>query len=132
MALDTVKMTMDSDYVGELESPTGTIKMGDQEGGMMPYHLLFGALASCFYSTFLVISKKKRLTFDKAEVVVSGYKENTQKEKNLLEHVTIEMTITNPSNEKGLMKSAELGAQFCSIHETISRVAKIETIVKFQ
>ncbi|MBN2541173.1 MAG: OsmC family protein [Bacilli bacterium] len=132
MALDTIKMTMDSNFVGEMESPTGVIRMGDQAGGMQPYHLLFGALASCFYSTFLVISKKKRLTFDKADVVVSGYKENTGKEKNLLEHVTIEMTITNPSNEKGLEKSAELGAQFCSIHETISRVAKVETIVKFQ
>ncbi len=130
MALDTVKLTMDSNYVGELTSPTGTIKMGDQEGGMMPYHLLFGALASCFYSTFLVISTKKRLTFDKAEVEVSGYKE-TGKEKNLLEHVTMKLTVTNPSNQAAIIKSAELGAKFCSIHETISRVAEIELVVDF-
>ena len=34
---------MDKDFVGEMTSPTGTIKLGSQENGMKPYHLLFGA-----------------------------------------------------------------------------------------
>ena len=114
-----------------MESPTGVIKIGEQEGGMYPYHLLFGALATCFYSTFLVIAQKKRLSFDNAELEVSGHK-GTGKEINLLEQVTIKMTITNPSNEKGLHKSAELGAKFCSIHETISKVANIDLVIVFK
>lgn len=52
MALDNIKLKIDSNFIGELESPTGKIKIGDQIDGMEPYHLLFGALASCFYSTF--------------------------------------------------------------------------------
>ncbi len=131
MALDNIKLTMDSNYVGELESPTAKIKMGDQDNGMMPYHLLFGALASCFYATFLSIATKKKLSFDKAEIEVSGTK-GTGKEINLLEEVKIEMEITNPSNEEALIKSAELGAKFCSIHETISKVANIELQVRFK
>lgn len=131
MALDNLKLRMDDNFVGDLESPTGKILMGDQDGGMQPYHLLFGALASCFYSTFLVISKKKRLTFDHAEVEVSGYKE-TGKEVNLLEHVTVKLVVTNPSNEKGLEKSAELGAKFCSIYTTLSKIAEMELLVEFQ
>jgi putative redox protein len=93
--------------------------------------MLFGALGSCFYSTFLSIAKKKRLSFDKAEVEVSGHK-GTGKEINLLEKVIIKLVIWNPSNEKALKRSAELGSKFCSIHETISKVADIELIVEFQ
>lgn len=131
MALDNVKLSIDNEFVGTLESPTGTIKIGDQKEGMMPYHLLFGALASCFYSTFLVIATKKRLKFDHAELEISGRK-GTGKEINLLEQVDINMVVTNPSNEKALQKSAELGAKFCSIHETLTKVANIDLHVTFK
>ena len=130
MALDTIKQTWDDNFVGVMETPTGKVILGEQENGIYPYHMLFGALGSCFYATFLSIAKKKRLSFDKAEVEVSGHK-GTGKEVNLLEKVTIELLITNPSNEKALSKSAELGSKFCSIHETISNVADVELIVKF-
>ena len=131
MALDTIKQVWDNQFRGEMETPTGKITLGDQDQGIYPYHLLFGALGSCFYSTFLSIATKKRLTFDKATVEVSGNK-GTGKEINLLEKATIKLVITNPSNEKGLTRSAELGAKFCSIHETISKVAHIELIVEFE
>jgi putative redox protein len=130
MALDTIKQVWDDQFKGEMESPTGKIKIGDEENGMYPYHMLFGALGSCFYATFLSIAKKKRLSFDKAEVEVSGNK-GIGLEVNLLEYVKIKMVITNPSNEKQLLRSAELGTKFCSIHETISKVAKIDLIVDF-
>jgi putative redox protein len=130
MALDTIKQTWDDNFVGEMTTPTGKVILGEQENGIFPYHMLFGALGSCFYATFLSIAKKKRLSFDKAEVEVSGHKE-TGKEINLLEKVLIKLVITNPSNEKALSKSAELGSKFCSIHETISNVADIELIVEF-
>jgi putative redox protein len=130
MALDTIKQTWDDNYVGTMETPTGKIILGEQENGIYPYHMLFGALCSCFYATFLSIAKKKRLSFDKAEIEVSGHK-GTGKEVNLLEKVTIKLLITNPSNEKGLSKSAELGSKFCSIHETISNIADIELLVDF-
>ncbi len=130
MALDNIILRMDNKFVGELESPTGKAPVGNQEGGLQPYHMLFGALASCFYSTFLEISKKKRLSFETAIVEVSGYK-GTGKEVNLLEHVTTKLTIKNPSEEKGLIKSAELGAKFCSIYTTLSKVAEMELIVEF-
>ncbi len=131
MALDTIKQVWDSEFKGEMETPTGKVTLGDQEHGIYPYHLLFGALGSCFYSTFLSIATKKRLTFDKASVEVSDNK-GTGKEINLLEKATIKLVVKNPSNEKGIIKSAELGAKFCSIHQTISKVADIKLIVEFE
>jgi len=130
VALDNIILRMDTNFKGELESPTAKVKVGDLEGGLQPYHMLFGALASCFYSTFLEISKKKRLSFSSGSVEVSGYKEKG-KEVNLLEHVTVKLIVKDPSEEKGLIKSAELGAKFCSIYTTLSKIAKMELIVEF-
>jgi hypothetical protein len=44
MAVDNIKLAFDPQFVGTMTSPSGTIKLGDQEGGMAPYHLLFGAV----------------------------------------------------------------------------------------
>lgn len=129
MAVDNILIQFDPQFVGTMTSPSGTIKLGDQEGGMEPYHLLFGALGSCFYATFLSIANKKRLTFVKAELEVSG--EKRAEVPPTLEHVKIQLVVHNPSNEEGLLKSAHLGAQFCSIHETVSKVAKMELDVRF-
>ena len=130
MALDNIMQTWDDQFKGTMETPTGKTILGDQENGIYPYHLMFGAIGSCFYSTFLSIAKKKRLSFDKATLEVSGNK-GTGKEVNLLEKVIIKLIITNPSNEKGLAKSADWGTRFCSIHEMVSRIADIELIVEF-
>jgi putative redox protein len=129
MAVDNILIQFDPNFVGTMTSPSGSIRLGDQEGGMAPYHLLFGALGSCFYATFLSIAKKKRLTFAKAEIEISGEKRTEVPP--TLQHVKIRLVVHNPSDEAGLLKSAHLGAQFCSIHETISKVAQMEHEVQF-
>ncbi len=131
MALETIKQTWNLEFQGEMVTPSGEFIIGDGVNRMEPYHMLFGALGSCFYATFLSIAHKKRLTFEKAEVEVSGHK-GTGKEINLLEKAKIVLTIYHPSNEKGLKKSAELGAHFCSIHQLISKEADIELVVEFK
>lgn len=130
MKADTVKLKFDSNYVGELTSPTGSIKLGSQDNGMKPYHLLFGALASCFYATFLSVAGKMRLTFTDVEIEVSGNKRDETPA--TLDQVTIQMVVYNGSDETKLKKAADLGAQYCSIHETVSKVAKIDLIVTFE
>jgi putative redox protein len=42
------------------------------------------------------------------------------------------MVVFNGSDEEKLRKAADLGAKFCSIHETISKVAKIDLVVTFE
>ncbi len=130
MKADTVKLKFDSNYVGELTSPTGSIKLGSQDNGMKPYHLLFGALASCFYATFLSVAGKMRLTFTDVEIEVSGNKRDETPA--TLDQVTIQMVVYNGSDQIKLKKAADLGAQYCSIHETVSKVANIDLIVTFE
>jgi len=129
MKADIVKLTFDKDFVGEMTSPTGTIKLGSQDQGMKPYHLLFGALASCFYATFLSVANKMRLSFTDVDIEVSGNKRDDAIA--TLDQVKIELIIYNGSDEVKLNKAAELGAKYCSIHETISKVANIDLNVSY-
>jgi putative redox protein len=130
MKADTIKMTFDNQFAGEMVSPSGTVPLGRQDGGIAPYHLLFGALGSCFYATFLSVADKMRLQFEDAILEISGDKRDQTPA--TLEHVTIQMVIYNGSDETKLRKAAQLGAQYCSIHETISKVSKIDLDITFE
>lgn len=129
MNTDPVKLHFNPDFVGALESPTGSIKLGQQAGGMKPYHLLYGAMASCFYATFLSISNKMRLSFSNVTIDVSGHKR--EEEPTTLDYVKVVMKIEHPSDEQKLTKAANLGMKHCSIVETISKVAEIELMLIF-
>jgi len=130
MKTDNVQLKFSNQFVGTMTSPTGRVVLGQQPDGMAPYHLLYGAVGSCFYSTFLSIAQKKRLTFQDAELEVSGIKRD--KVPATLEYLKIVLTIRGGTDHDKLKESAELGAKFCSIHETISQVAKVDLEVIFQ
>lgn len=130
MNTDLIKFNFTNGFVGEFISPTGTVKIGQQPDGVAPYHLLYGALGSCFYATFLGVVKKMQLTFDRAEMSIVGNKRSTVP--TILDLVQMELTVFGASDQKKMEKAAELGAKYCSIHETIAQVAPIEFVVKFQ
>jgi putative redox protein len=130
MKTDNVQLHFSNQFVGSMTSPSGRVVLGQQPDGMAPYHLLYGAVGSCFYSTFLSISQKKRLTFQDASLEVSGVKRDTTPA--TLEYLKIVLTLRGGTNPTQLKEAAELGAKYCSIHETISKVAKVDLEVVFQ
>ncbi len=130
MNTDLIKLKFTNNFVGEMTSPKGTIKLGNQEDGMRPYHLLYGALGSCFYATFLNVSQKMKLSFSDVSIEVIGNKRDEVP--TTLDYLKIIMTIYNASDEIKLHKAALLGAKYCSIHETISKVTNIELDIKFK
>ena len=129
MAYDTIQLTYDYDFKGEIETPRAKTAVGDAENGLAPYHMLFGALGSCFYATFLAVAKKMRLTFDEAKLSVSG--EKSDPDLKILDRVQINMTISNPSDQEKLLKAAKLGTRYCSIHALVSKAADIQLNVEF-
>ncbi len=129
MKTDPIILTFDPKFKGEMASPTGQIALGNQENGMKPYHLLYGALGSCFYATFLGVVDKMRLTFDEIKLEITGNKREVVP--TMLDHVVMRFTVVNPSHEEKMKKAAHLGAEYCSIHETIKKVAQIDLIVEF-
>jgi putative redox protein len=130
MKTDTIQMNFKEGFKGEMISPKSKVMIGDIDNGSQPYHLLYGALGSCFYATFLSISEKMRLSFDHASLEISGVKRETLP--TTLEYVKMEMVLYQASDQEKLLKAAELGAKHCSIHETISKVATIDLVVKFE
>lgn len=130
MKTDNITMKFNNEFIGSMTSPKGEIQIGSQENGQAPYHLLYGALGSCFFATFLSIANKMRLTFEDATLEISGTKRDESPA--TLEHVVIDMVIYNPSHEAKLEKAAHLGAEHCSIHETISKVSDIKLNIVFK
>jgi putative redox protein len=130
MAYDNIILNYDYDFKGEIISPTAKTAVGGEENGLKPYHMLFGALGSCFYATFLSVARKMRLTFDNASLEIEGFKSDPDIK--IIDNVIINMTVENPSHEQRLLKAAKLGAQHCSIHALVSKAADVKLNVRFK
>ncbi len=126
------KITIDwnNGFHGVLKAPNGSITIGGETGQMLPYNLLFGALGSCFYATFIEIVEKKRLTLAGATMSIAG----THREEvpTTLNQVTIDLVIHTTENQEKYLRSVELAQKYCSIYETISKVATITVNVSFK
>ncbi|MDD3999773.1 MAG: OsmC family protein [Bacilli bacterium] len=130
MATDKMKFEWTNDFQGIMTTPNSILNIGRNEGEFRPYELLFGSLGACFYATLLEIALKKRLNFRSAKMEISGSKR--KEVPTTLEAVLIKLIIINPSDEKQFLRSAELSSKYCSIHETISKVADITLEVSFE
>lgn len=129
MAKQSVKVHFDTHFYGTLDNGEVVEPIGRDH--MLPYNLLFGALASCFYSTFLSVAKKKKLEFDEVDIIVEG--EKREEVPTVLTYVNMIMTIKGAKGkQEKFVQSAELGAKYCSIHHTISQTCPIELEVKFE
>lgn len=131
MSVLKVNMNFDMDFVGELHTQRGAIaKLGSQENGLAPYDMLFAALASCLYATFLGVVEKKRMTFDSVDIEVTGEKRQTIPM--MLTWCKVVIKVKNPSKEKGFEQAADLAAEYCSIYQTLSHVADMSVVVEFE
>lgn len=129
MAIQKIEIKFNNGFNGELISKNSRTAVGVESGQLGSYDMLFGSLAACLYSTFLDVVVKKKITFDEANVVVTG--EKRKEIPTTLEWVSVVIEIKNASNEKGINKAADLAAKYCSVYETISKVAKMTLEVRF-
>lgn len=111
-------------FSGVLEATHAKVPVGREEGALLPYDLLLGALGTCYYATFLDIVRKMRLDYECADIEVRGVKR--EEVPTTLKDVTLRMTLYGAEDSKGFARAAELAAKYCSVYETVSRVANIE------
>lgn len=119
-----VKLEFGYEFEGTLLAVNGKARIGKGEGMFKPYDLLLGALGACYYSTFLDIAKKMRLEFEKAELQILGVKR--EEVPTTLKSVEMVFTVFGAIGDKGFSRAAELAAKYCSVHETVARVAQID------
>ena len=107
-----------------------SVKIGRH--GAAPYDLLCMALASCLYATFLDILNKKRINFEGAEIDVSG--EKRSEIPTFLEICLVSVSIKGlaKTDRQAAEKSFELATKYCSIYQTLLKVAKLEWRVSFE
>lgn len=129
MAQKEVSLTFSYAFEGELTAKNGTVKIGSEEGTLEPYDLLLGALGSCLYSTFLDIAVKKRITYDRLEMRITG--EKRTEIPTTLKLVNVDVTVVNPEKEHGLDQALKLATEYCSVYATISKVAEMSYTLSF-
>lgn len=107
-----------------------TVEIDEGEKYAEPYDLLLMSLGSCLYSTFEDIITKKKLTYEKFEMDITGEKRSeipaTLKYCNI-----IFKAITSEDNKKAFEKSMKLACKYCSIYNTLSYVAEMHSEIKF-
>lgn len=134
MAVLTIHERFSGGFEGELQAPRAKAAIGSGEGRLAPYDMLLGALASCYYSTFLDIIGKKRLSLAGAEIEVSG--EKRQEIPATLKWVTLRLSLRgaerSPLADAGFREAAELAGKYCSIYQTLAQVADMKTELAFQ
>ncbi|QUI24388.1 OsmC family protein [Vallitalea pronyensis] len=130
MAEKSIHVQFKDGFKGELIAPNDKVNIGVEKGTLAPYDMLFGGLASCMYATFLEIAEKKRIHFDSADIEVTG--EKRTEIPTTLKWVNVKVTIKNAEKEKGLIKAMEIAANYCSIYQTISKVAEMSWDIEFE
>lgn len=118
-------------FHGELELDSGIVKIGRDAGQAQPYDLLYGALASCLYATFLGILEKKRIQIESTEVVIEGQKRTEVPTTLEKVHITVTIKVDSQVKQESVLKSFELATKHCSVYQTISQVAGMSWEVKF-
>ncbi len=117
-------------FNGQLSLKEGNIGIGVRDDQARPYDLLQGALAACLHSTFLDILTKKRLELAFADYEVFG--EKRDEVPTMLEKVQVEVTLPAGPHEEAYRKSMDLATKYCSVYNTLSKVATMSCIVKFR
>ena len=130
MAVRDVEVQFIREFRGVLDTGQTTAAVGSEPGELAPYDMLFAALASCLYATFLDIVNKKKIDFESAKLIVTGEKRDAVPA--TLERVKVNYEIQGSDNEKGLMRSAELAAKYCSVYQTLSHVAEMSWELQYQ
>lgn len=115
------KVEFGAAFAGKMECDRGTFNVGD--GGLYPYDMMLGALASCIHSTFMSILAKKRINIENCTYDITG--EKRDEIPTHLKTVHLDVTVKNPSKREGVEDAFELALRYCSVYFTFSQVAQM-------
>lgn len=89
-----------------------------------PYEYLLGALSGCLFATFRELSKDL-VTYDEARIEVVGIKDE-EKKIQTLKTTSLNIRVTNCSNETLFREKMEEASSLCSIYNTIKLVSEMK------
>ena len=125
----TVKTTY-TPLGSKLETDRAELIIGGREGQFFPYDLLLGSLSACFHATLRDIHAKSKQEIPSMEIIVTG--EKRTENPTTLEWVHMDIAVFDEVDQQKFLRFVDLAAKYCSIHETISKVAKMTHEVIFK
>ena len=125
----SVSLHFSNEFSGTMNTGLSQVSIGHEPGQLMPYDMMLGALGSCFYANFLEIARKMRLDYESVSIDIKGLKRDEVP--TTLQEVSMILTIIGALEQKGFQRAGELAAKYCSVHETISRVADMKLELRF-
>jgi putative redox protein len=99
-----------------------------------PYELLFTALASCMYSTFLDVINKKKLDYETITISIDG--EKIDDVPSFLKTAQIIFSVSGADKEDEKVKSKfekslRLSEKYCSIYNTLTKIAELDAQIVY-
>ncbi|MFA6775256.1 MAG: OsmC family protein [Sphaerochaetaceae bacterium] len=94
-----------------------------------PYEYLLGALSGCLFMTFKDIAAKMHLSYEHISFRTHGVKRDEVPK--WLQSVDITIVVTGASDPQAFTKAFEIATRYCSIYNTLAKVAKMEWTVEF-
>ncbi len=130
--MSTEKISFGGDFNGTLNSGKNQVQVALGEEGVFPYELAMTGLVSCFYSTFMDVATKKRLTWENVNIEIEWSKDK-EASPQFLKRAHLDIVIEADEDKyKKFHKSFELAAKYCSLYQTFSKVAELSWELKFK
>ncbi len=126
------KTTFDSGFNGKVAGDRGETHIGVTGNTFQPYELLYGALSSCVHATVLGVARKMRLEYETAEYDVTGTKRSEVPTFLTNVYVKVTMTGVTEENQKKMTKAITLGTEYCSIYNTLAKVAEMHLEIEYK
>lgn len=127
-----VKVNFDNRFNGELVGDRHKTAIGGSGESFVPYELLYGALSSCVHATVLGVVQKMKLSYDEVTYDVTGTK-RTEIPTFLTDvYFNVIMTGVPEDKQKKMTKAIELGTEYCSIYNTLAKVATMHLKIEFK
>lgn len=126
------KINFDNGFNGELLGDRGKTLIGATGETFVPYELLYGALSSCVHATVLGVLRKMRLEYETVSYDVTGNK-RTEVPTFLTDvYFNVTMTGVEEDKQKKMTKAIELGTEYCSIYNTLAKVANMHLKIEYK
>lgn len=94
-----------------------------------PYDYLLGALSGCLYHTFKSLAVKFRIEWEDLQFEVNSEKRDDTPQ--MLKEVHLDAVIKSSSDQATVTKCFETSTRYCSVYQTISKVAEMHWSLKF-
>ncbi|PKL14488.1 MAG: osmotically inducible protein OsmC [Spirochaetae bacterium HGW-Spirochaetae-8] len=117
-------------HSGKLVTDSGAaVALGHESGNFAPYELLLGGLSYCLFRTFEDIAQKMQLTYEGVDMHVDG--EKREDKIATLEFCKVSLRAKGVVEQEKFKKAFDIATRYCSVYNTISKVATMSWEVQF-